>query len=78
MPAKTKAYYYPWFSLVLLGFPPKQLTWPAVDSPLSLTMIKSGDTLIVEEDKSQPRLLTAHHLAMDSSSINKVGKLTRK
>ena len=39
------------------GFPPKELDFSNKDSFLKDISIRSGDTLIVEENKEQPKIL---------------------
>ena len=67
--------------LVLLGFPPQKLSWSDADSSLSSIAIRSGDTLIVEEDRTQPRVLTSPRPSPRLSATGPnscTGKLTRK
>ena len=61
---------------VLSGFPPKQLLWKTKDDLLSSMDIRSGDTLIIEEDKCAPRLaLDSYKKSLCGASL---GKITRK
>ena len=48
------------FLLVLTGFPPKELTINDANQHLHMLSIKSGDTLIVEENKSVPAVVESN------------------
>ncbi|XP_066027386.1 ubiquitin thioesterase OTU1 isoform X2 [Pocillopora verrucosa] len=61
---------------ILLGFPPKQLICEDKSDSLSSLDIRSGDTLIIEEDKKAPRVpLDSYKKSLGSAAL---GKLTRK
>lgn len=65
-----------WTSKVLSGFPPKQLICEDKSDSLSSLDIRSGDTLIIEEDKKAPRVpLDSYKKSLGSAAL---GKLTRK
>ena len=67
---------YMWKFKVLLGFPPKQLICEDKSDSLSSLDIRSGDTLIIEEDKKAPRIpLDSYKKSLGSAAL---GKLTRK
>ena len=62
--------------LVLSGFPPKQLLLENKNNSLSSVDIRSGDTLIIEEDKKAPRVsLDSYKKSLSSAAL---GKMTRK
>ena len=64
------------FLTVLSGFPPKQLQWKTKDDLLSSVDIRSGDTLIIEEDKCAPRVLVdSYKKSLCGAAL---GKITRK
>lgn len=64
------------FSSVLSGFPPKQLLWGNKGDSISSVNIRSGDTLIIEEDKKAPRpSLDSYKKSLCSAAL---GKITRK
>ena len=67
---------YMWKFKVLSGFPPKQLICEDKSDSLSSLDIRSGDTLIIEEDKKAPRVpLDSYKKSLGSAAL---GKLTRK
>ncbi|XP_020620581.1 ubiquitin thioesterase OTU1-like isoform X3 [Orbicella faveolata] len=60
---------------ILSGFPPKQLICQDKGSSLSSLDIRSGDTLIIEEDKKAPKvLLDGYKKSLSSAAL---GKITR-
>ena len=62
--------------LVLSGFPPKQLIFRDESTLLSTVDIRSGDTLIIEEDKKAPRVSPdSYKKSLCSAAL---GKITRK
>ena len=64
------------FVSVLSGFPPKQLLLENKDEALSSVDIRSGDTLIIEDDKKAPRVsLDSYRKSLSSAAL---GKITRK
>lgn len=61
---------------ILSGFPPKQLLLENKDEALSSVDIRSGDTLIIEEDKKALRVsLDSYKKSLSSAAL---GKITRK
>ena len=60
---------------VLSGFPPKQLRCGNNNDTLSSLNIRSGDTLIIEEDKTAPRLLDSYKKSLCNATL---GKMARK
>ncbi|XP_068674999.1 ubiquitin thioesterase OTU1-like isoform X1 [Montipora foliosa] len=61
---------------ILSGFPPKQLLWKTMDDSLSSMDIRSGDTLIIEEDKKVPCVSLDSYKKLLSGTA--LGKITRK
>lgn len=61
---------------ILSGFPRKQLLWKSKDDLLSSVDIRSGDTLIIEEDKCAPKvLMDSYKKTLCGAAL---GKITRK
>ena len=60
------------------GFPPKELDFSNKDSFLKDISIRSGDTLIVEENKEQPKILENPAIKSDELIPEGKRKLVRK
>jgi len=61
---------------ILSGFPPKQLFCQDKGNSLSSLDIRSGDTLIIEEDKKAPKVsLDSYKKSLSSAAL---GKISRK
>ena len=55
---------------------PKQLMWKNKDDVISYVDVRSGDTLIIEEDKNAPRpSLDGYKKSLSSAAL---GKMSRK
>ena len=60
------------------GFPPKELDFSNKDSFLKDISIRSGDTLIVEENREQPRIIESPGIKSNELISEGKAKLVRK
>ncbi|KAM8975510.1 ubiquitin thioesterase OTU1 [Pelodytes ibericus] len=63
---------------VMVGFPPVNLDLTNVDATLGDVHIKSGDTLIVEEDKSKPNTTILAQSKQNLSNQSVTAKIARR